>query len=207
MNFDRIAPHYRWLETVAFGGQLQQARVAFLGEIEPPRRVLVVGEGDGRFLAEFVRIYPRAAVDCIESSGKMIALARRRGAKAVRFIQEDVRQAALPVAHYDLVVTHFVLDCFVEDELREVITKLARAATGDASWLLTDFREPADGWRQRHAKIWLRSMYAFFRLTSGLGAGQLIDPSPDLSAEGFARMARRLSRFEMITSEWWRRSA
>ncbi len=207
MNFDRIAPHYRWLETVAFGGHLQQARVAFLGETEMPRRVLVVGEGDGRFLAEFVSIYPGAAVDCIESSGKMIVLARRRGAKAVRFIQEDIRQAALPVAHYDLVVTHFVLDCFGRDDLRIVIAKLARAATEDASWLLADFREPVGGWARRHAKLWLRLMYTFFRITSGLEADRLIDPSQFLAEKGFARKARRLSRFEMITSEWWRRSA
>lgn len=207
MNFDRIAPHYRWLEMVAFGGQLQQARVTFLGEIETPRRVLVVGEGDGRFLAEFVRVHPDAAVDCIESSVKMIALARRRGAKAVRFVLEDVRQAALPVGHYDLVVTHFVLDCFGRDDLRLVIAKLARAATEDASWLLADFREPVGGWARPHAKLWLRLMHTFFRITSGLEADQLIDPSQFLAEKGFARKARRLSRFEMITSEWWRRSA
>ena len=45
MSFDRVTPFYRTLERLVFGDQLQQARLAFLGKIEAPRRVLIVGEG------------------------------------------------------------------------------------------------------------------------------------------------------------------
>lgn len=50
MNFDRLAPFYRAMETLAAGGKLQRCRLAFLGEIPIPRRVLLAGEGHGRFL-------------------------------------------------------------------------------------------------------------------------------------------------------------
>ena len=55
VSFDSIAPAYRTLETIAFGGALQRARVACLGEIGTPRRALIVGEGNGRFLCELLR--------------------------------------------------------------------------------------------------------------------------------------------------------
>ena len=208
MNFDRVAAPYRWLETAVFGQQLQQARIAFVREIAAPRRVLVVGEGNGRFLAAFLQAFPDAAVTCIEASARMIALTRRRVGKAlVDFVEEDIREVALPPAHYDLIVTHFVLDCFNEATLSEVVAKLAHAAKPEASWLLADFREPPDGWEQRHARFWLRSMYAFFRLTTGIDADQLVDPSPFFREAGFGCHVQRLYRFEMIKSEWWRRSA
>jgi hypothetical protein len=42
VNFDSVAASYRQLETIVFGDQLQQARVAFLGKIDTPHRVLVL---------------------------------------------------------------------------------------------------------------------------------------------------------------------
>ena len=68
MNFDRIAPWYRSLEWIVFGDKLQRCRIASLAEIGAPRRVLIVGEGDGRFLAEFLRVHPDAEVDCLDAS-------------------------------------------------------------------------------------------------------------------------------------------
>lgn len=208
MSFDRVASHYRSLETIVFGQQLQRARVAFVREVGVPRRVLIVGEGNGRFLAEFVRAHPAAAIECIEASARMIALAQKRpGGERVHFLHKDIRAVALPAAHYDLIVTHFVLDCFAEATLRELVAKLAGAAAPGASWLLADFREPPAGWKQRHAQFWIRSMYFFFRLTAGIEAGCLADPSPLLREAGFASVAQRFSRFGMIKSECWRRFA
>lgn len=37
MSFDRIAPHYRWLEAILAGNVLQRARTAWLAATPPPR--------------------------------------------------------------------------------------------------------------------------------------------------------------------------
>ncbi len=206
MNFDRVAPHYRWLETVVFGNQLQRARVAFLREIEAPRRVLIVGEGNGCFLAEFVRAHPAAEVDCIEASAGMIALARKREkAVQVRFMHSDLSEIDLPAAHYDLIVTHFFLDCFNQKTLPFVLGKLAGAATLDARWLVADFHPPLHGWRRWRAQALIAIMYVFFRVVAGIGARRLVDYHPLLELHRFARFREFIAPNEMIRSELWGR--
>ncbi|MEO7724404.1 MAG: class I SAM-dependent methyltransferase [Chthoniobacterales bacterium] len=208
MSFDRVAPFYRALERLVFGDQLQQARVAFLEEIERPRRVLIVGEGDGRFLAEFVRRHPRATIDCVDASVRMIDIARSRsGGSAINFIHADFSTLSLEPDLYDLIVTHFFLDCFAGALLREVVEKLGRAASRNAIWLLSDFRVPDSGWRRFWARVCIRAMYLFFGLVSGLGTQRFEDPSPGLRSAGFVCVSQCLTRAGMVKSELWRRSA
>jgi ubiquinone/menaquinone biosynthesis C-methylase UbiE len=209
VSFDRVARYYRCLETLAFGQQLQEARIAFVRQLNAPRRALVVGEGNGRFLAALRRAHRALRVDCVEASARMITLARREldDEVGVNFIHADIRAVALPDQGYDLIVTHFFLDCFAEATLRAVVEKVSRAAQPDAIWLLADFREPVAGWPRWQARPWLRAMYAFFRLTSRIEARRLIDPSPFLNAAGFVCSEQRLTRGGMIKSELWVRPA
>jgi len=206
VNFDRIAAHYRWLETIAFGTQLQQARIAFLREIEAPRRVLIVGEGNGRFLAKLLRIHPHAQVDCVEASACMIALARRESVAAqAAFIQADVRTVALVKNSYDLIVTDFLLDCFSEETLASLIRRLAEAATSEARWLVADFCYPRRGWRLFRARLLIATMYFFFRAVTGIEARRLVEYRPLLRAQGFQCAKEMISPNEMVRSELWER--
>jgi ubiquinone/menaquinone biosynthesis C-methylase UbiE len=212
VSFDAIAPWYRALETIAFGGALQRARVACLGEIDTPRRALIVGEGNGRFLRELVRRHPGIEVDCVDASERMLGLARRRierelpgSLNRIRFLQRDLTSWAPPEDSYDLVVTHFFLDCFSEEQIADVVGRLARAATTEAIWLLADFCVPPDGFRRLHARACLAAMYRFFRFTARIEARALVDPSPFLAAAGFDLVRQHLSRSGMLKSElWWR---
>ena len=213
MSFDAVTPWYRTLETIAFGNALQRCRDACLGEIRSPRHALVVGEGNGRFLCELLRAHPGVEVDCVDSSERMLQFARGRIENEladlrdqVRFLHQDITSWAPPENHYDLVVTHFLLDCFPEAELPRLIMKLAAAGTSDATWLLADFRLPDRGFARLHAQAWLAAMYRFFRITSRISARELIDPTPYLQAEGFSLIHQHLSRSGMLKSELWRRT-
>lgn len=208
VNFDRVAKPYRWLETIVFGGQLQAVRCVFVRQIPERKIALLVGEGDGRFLEELRRAQPDLQIDCLDASAKMLALARSRvGDEKVQFLQTDVRAVTLPKARYDLVVTHFFLDCFDAIELSEVVQKLAAAATEEAIWLIADFHEPARGWRRCWGRLLIATMYLFFRFAAGLKVRCLVDYAPLLRAEGFALTNEIVAPNEMISSQKWVRPA
>jgi ubiquinone/menaquinone biosynthesis C-methylase UbiE len=212
VSFDAIAPWYRILERIAFGGDLQRCRVACLGDIAAPQRVLIVGEGNGRFLCELLRLHSGVEVDCLDASQRMLRLARKRverelpgRAESVRFLHQDITSWAAPERHYDLLVTHFVLDCFPEAALTSIIRKLARAAADDANWLLADFCVRPNGVARFGARAWLAAMYLFFRVTARIPASELIDSTPLLRAEGFGLARQQLFRKGMLKSQRWSR--
>jgi ubiquinone/menaquinone biosynthesis C-methylase UbiE len=207
VSFDLVAPHYRWLETVAFGNALQRARTCWIDTIARPKRTLIVGEGDGRFLCELIRAHPKIDVDCIDASETMLQLASARlrrthpeSVSRVRFIREDILKWS-PQKSYDLLVTHFFLDCFPATELEAVTTKLASAAGPRAVWLIADFTIPQEKLARAYARLWLRMMYTFFRATTGIAAKELVNPAPYLDGHGFIRASENLSRGRMLTSD------
>ncbi|MBA3834176.1 MAG: class I SAM-dependent methyltransferase [Chthoniobacterales bacterium] len=207
MNFDRVAPHYRRLETLAFGQQLQAARCAFVRQTPRARRALLAGEGDGRFLEELLRAQPELQVECLDASARMLALAHARvGDARVQFLQADLRAAAFPAKRYDLIVTHFFLDCFEEDELRRVVEKLSAAATDDATWLIADFHRPPRGWRRCWARFLISLMYLFFRFVAGIEARRLPDYASLLRPHAFALTNEIALADGLILSQFWRRS-
>jgi ubiquinone/menaquinone biosynthesis C-methylase UbiE len=213
VSFDTLAPWYRTLEWIAFGDDLRRCRIACLGEIPVPKRALILGEGNGRFLCELLRLHPEVEVDCVDASERMLQFARQRVSdelgdrgERVQFLHQDIMSWSPPERRYDLVVTHFVLDCFAETQLAAIVKKLARAAADDVNWLLADFCVPPGGMARLRARVWLAAMYLFFRITARIQASELIDPTPYLRAGGFAFARQHLFRQGMLKSEFWRRS-
>lgn len=213
MSFDRIARHYRWLETITFGNALQRARTFWIDKIPPPQRVLIVGEGNGRFLGELMNVHRAIDIDCLDASGQMLRLARRRvlqehtdASDHVRLLLEDINSWSPPDQPYDLIVTHFFLDCFPRDEVERVVAKLSHASTANAIWLLADFALPETRLARWCAKFWLAAMYLFFRIAAGIRARELVNPTPFLEANNFVCSGRQLWRGGMLKSEYWRRS-
>lgn len=209
MSFDLLAPHYRWIEAVAAGDKLQRCRTLLLGEVHPPQRVLVFGEGNGRFLVELLRRFPEAEVTVVELSGKMISLCRERLVRAglhdrrVHFIQTDALTWQPPANRFDLIVTCFFLDCFSEDQLRGLIASIASAARPGATWLISDFQIAASGWRRWRSRIIVWLLYRFFRLVTQLPGRQLTDVSAMLRAAGFKRTQHAEMDWGLLYGDLW----
>jgi SAM-dependent methyltransferase len=195
VNCDRIARWYRWLEYAGFGRALERRREAFLSDVSDARRVLALGDGDGRALKALLAAAPRACVDSIDVSARMLELAHARaGTEYVVYRCEDARTAPLPAAEYDLIVTHFFLDCFDETDLEPQIARLADAAAPQARWLVSEFR--GNGWL-------VGALYFFFRVTTGLRTRRLVDHHPLLKRHGFRLMRCEHAWRGLLASEMW----
>jgi len=177
------------------------------------RRVLVLGEGDGRFVADFLASNADAVVDVVDASPAMEAIARHRIAKLpgsadrVRWHVADARHFELPSETYDLIVTNFFLDCFPADELEPLVACLAASLEPGGRWVVGDFVLPDDSARRLAARVALAGMYAFFKLVTSIPAYWLVDPRPYLRAQGLMleREERRLGGF--LVASLWRQSS
>lgn len=205
MSFDRLAPFYRAMERIAAGEKMQRCRLAFVESIPTPRRVLLAGEGPGRFLVDCVKRFPQAEIIMIDNSARMLEIAAdHESSPQVRFLRADLLEKC-PVDGCDLIVTNFFLDCFPPDRLEVVVSNLANAATPGAHWLLADFQVApgrATGWRSR---IILWMLYTFFRVVCGLEARSLVPPENSLEKAGFKLHRRITSEWGLLKSEWWQR--
>ena len=210
VNCDAIAFWYRLLEWAAFGTALQRRREAFLPEMAGASNALVLGDGDGRFLRALLGRAPHLQVDCVETSRAMIALAEKRIAESnatrVRFHCADARSFPFQPASYDLIVTHFFLDCFSDADVRQLVPRLAKSAKPGARWAVSEFSVPAGGLRRWRARVWIRLLYWCFGWATGLEVRQLPDYRGALQAAGFRLEREEFVSGGLLTSQLWRNS-
>jgi len=176
-GFCRLAPVYAFVEKIAFGRELERARFGLLGELHDCREILLLGEGDGRCLAQLLKVAPQARCHVVDSSPAMLqrAASRLSDANRVRVTFEcaDVLTWRPSNRRYDAVVTLFFLDCFEADDVLRLVEGLSRALPPGAKWVWADFVLPEKGPMRWRARGWLAVMYGFFRITTHLSARQL----------------------------------
>jgi ubiquinone/menaquinone biosynthesis C-methylase UbiE len=210
MSFDRIAPHYRWMECALAGRCMQRSRTAFLDRVAP-RRALLAGEGHGRFLKELLERHPQTHVTVVDASAAMLREASAAivpkvgGCERIEFVHADLLEWEAPFNRFDLIGTHFFFDCFAPGQIEMVASRLSNAATARAQWLLADFSEPAKGPLRWRAKTIVWALYRFFRWSARLSAVRLTSPDHWLESHGFTLKERRYFDWGMLHSDLWSR--
>ncbi len=206
-NFDRLAGIYRWLEMATFGPWLWRCRCAYLGEFRHCRQALVLGDGDGRFTARLLRENPDLQIDAVDASPAMLrALARRATPHAgrLRTFAADARHWLPPQAPpYDLVVTHFFLDCLTTAEVQSLASRLQHALSHDAIWVISEFAIPSGSFGTLIAWPVVSILYRIFGLLTGLAIRRLPNHRSALEQAGFARRQSRVWLSGLLVSELW----
>lgn len=212
MSFDRLAPHYGWMERVVAGRLLQRCRTAWIDRLAGCERLLVAGVGHGRFLHELLPRHRALRVVCVDASAPMLHEAEK-GARLARldlgrveFVHARLPDWRPPAGAFGAIATHFFLDCFAPAQLDAVVAALAEAATPRATWLVSDFAVPSRGWARQRARAVHALMYAFFRFATRLPARRLTPAGAALAAQGFTLGGRRTFNHGLLQADWWRRA-
>ncbi len=206
-DFDRVAHIYRWAEWLTLGPLLESTRTHWVPQLADRRHALVLGDGDGRFLAALLRHNPDLHALAVDTSAAMLSLLRRRcrpWATRVTTQQASALTVDAP-PNTDLIVTHFLLDCFPQAEVDTLALRLAAATTPGTLWLLSDFAIPQRLGIREFAALYIRALYFAFRLLTGLRVTRLPDPQRSLQQAGFERIRHHERLFGLLYTQLWRR--
>jgi SAM-dependent methyltransferase len=209
-DFNRLARLYRWMEFFSFGPFLDLTRRTFLGDIVHSRQALVLGDGDGRFTGRLLQVNPAVRVNAVDSSAAMLeVLLDRAGTHAdrVRVHLADIRDweppAPIAAPPYDLIVTHFFLDCLTTPEVKSLATRLRSAASPGALWIVSEFAVPPGWFGRLFARPLVSSLYFSFGLLTGLRVRSLPDHAAALRQAGFTMLDRRSRLGGLLVAEQW----
>lgn len=214
-DFNRLARLYRWMEWLSFGPWLMQCRCAFLSEMLASRRSLVLGDGDGRFIARLLAANPAVRFDAIDASPAMLkALIGQAGRESPRVVTvlADARtwQPNGTCADcqgnqtYDLVVTHFFLDCLTSEEVRALAATVRAAISPSAKWVISEFAAPENRFGRWVAQPIVWALYCVFGWLTGLKIRRLPEYAAALGQAGFYLGRRRVWLGGLLVSDLWR---
>ena len=209
VNFDRVARPYCWLEYVSFGPWLDRCRGAQLAHLTGPRHALLLGDGDGRFLARLLAANTTVTADVVDSSHSMLQLLDRRiqraGVQAHQRIclhQSEVLEWN-PTASYDLIVSHFFLDCFFPDQLEQLFDRVLPHALPGARWVISEFAIPRNPFAAYLARGIIGLLYRAFGLLTGLSVRSLPDYATSLLRRGLTPSHQRRYLGGLLCSQIW----
>jgi ubiquinone/menaquinone biosynthesis C-methylase UbiE len=179
-SYDLIAPLYDPLSRLVFGKAQLRAQRDLLHFIRPNDRILIVGGGTGWILDDITRLPDTpASITFVESSAKMVDLARKRNTEHVHFLNLPIEEFHTN-EKYDVILTGFLFDNFRERQALTVFEQLDGCLNPGGTWLFVEFQS-----RQWWQKSLLALMYAFFHLVSRLEVSKLVDMEPFFNRRGY----------------------
>jgi len=145
-------------------------------------------------------------VTAVDASGEMLRLLQRRCqpyADRLTTVQSDALSfSAETDEQYDLVATHFFLDCLQQDEVESLMQHLRPLLSPGAVWIVSEFRI-ASGAMRLPSRLLVRSLYLAFRVLTGLRASRLPNYATALSQAGLIRREQKHFLDGMLTAELW----
>jgi cyclopropane fatty-acyl-phospholipid synthase-like methyltransferase len=194
---------------MSFGPWLGRCRNAQLVHLSGARHALLLGDGDGRFLARLLAANPTLTADVVDSSQAMLRLLdqriRRRGLQAshrIRLYHADALEWK-PSGSYDLIVSHFFLDCFFPQQLEQLFAAVLPHALPGAQWVISEFAIPPNAFAACLARGTIGFLYRAFGLLTGLPVRALPDYANPLLRRGLALTRDRRFLVGLLCSQIW----
>jgi SAM-dependent methyltransferase len=205
-DFNHLAQIYRWMEWLTFGPFLQGCRTAFLSSLQQRRRGLVLGDGDGRFTSRLLRTNAHILIDAVDASDAMLSQLTKRvsfNSRRVHTHSADARTFQ-PAHHaYDLIATHFFLDCFTTSEVKRLACRLRRHAAPNALWVVSEFAIPSNLYGRAIARPLISALYLAFGLLTRLRIRELPNHHVALAQAGWSLVDQQKRLAGLLISELW----
>jgi len=208
-DFDWMARPYRWLEYLTFGPFLWRCRVRWLPQLGGCRSALVLGDGDGRFTAALLRSNPQIRVHAADLSPRMLVSLKQAAKENIGRVTTEIADLRVSRpdegASYDLIVSHFFLDCLTTGEVADLALRLAPWVAPNALWVVSDFAIPATLFGKLVARPLVAGLYLAFRWLTGLRQRSLPDHAPALAAAGWRLQDEDRQLGGLLFSQIWQR--
>ena len=208
MNFDLIAKHYNWMEKIIFRSDLEKVRSMNLALIKNAKAILLLGDGDGRFLEQVSLMGTDAFIVSVDSSAKMIDLSKRKLEKSALNVEFNCTKIEdfQPIESFkpDLIIAHFFLDCFTHDEVKLIIDRVSEWAAVNAKFVISDFLLTKNASFNRiYQKMLTKIMIRFFRLFCGISTRFLPNIPKIMTSQGWNCLSQESLKSEFINSWVW----
>ncbi|MDE3063263.1 MAG: class I SAM-dependent methyltransferase [Acidobacteriota bacterium] len=206
-NFNRVARIYAPMEKLTFGPWLWRCRCCFIRELKTQRSGLVLGDGDGRFTANLLEENPLVLVDAVDASVEMLHKLRLNAglrSARVRVHLADARAWVPEGSAYDLIATHFFLDCLTTAEVAELARRIRAQASADAVWVVSEFTIPDNWFGWLVAGPLVRALYLAFFVLTGLRVQRLPQYREAMAEAGWARIKEQRLLAGLLVGELWR---
>jgi hypothetical protein len=132
---------------------------------------------------------------------KMIVVCAHCGARYAPPQRSLLEKVANPP--YDLIVSHFVLDCLTTEEVQSLTSKMACAVSPGSLWIVSEFAVPPNwfGWLVARPAVW--ALYRAFGWLTRLQVRGLPVHSIALRQAGFILQKRKRWLGGLLISELW----
>jgi ubiquinone/menaquinone biosynthesis C-methylase UbiE len=182
-NYNNSAWFYDRLSRMVYGRALINAQVYLLQYVPANAGILIAGGGTGWILEELTKIHPSGLqITYVEIAADMMALSKKRnvGSNKVVFINDDVENVN-PDTKFDVVITPFLFDNFMEETTQKVFNHLHCLLKSNGLWLNADFQLTGKWWQN----ILLKSMFLFFKMLCNIEASKLPDMDRQFEVHGY----------------------
>lgn len=188
-GFDRLAGVYDRCVHLVFGTRLNDLQRDILAGLPSRHRCLIIGGGTGNILRAVLDRQLASTIVYAELSVEMIARASQRlnGEEKNRVHFTMDWESIVPGTAFDYIILPFVLDCYRETTVSRWLDTFASSLNPGGTLIVTDFNHEKDfGYRPGPLhKLFIRSLYLFFRTTASIEATQLPRISMLLGTHGY----------------------
>ena len=108
-----------------------------------------------------------------------------------------------PTGTYDLIVSHFFLDCFFPHQLEQLFDSVLPHALPGAQWVISEFAIPRNPFAAYFARGIIRWLYRAFGWTTGLRVRALPDYAASLLRRGLILSRTPSYLAGLLCSQLW----